>query len=694
MASSLPNGPSFGSAVAPEVSSVILGQIHPGFMYSASSMAAVTIHQPLEQTFTLEQVGPKSNVSTKREILFATTSDDQEEQHFGRNAPFEKNLFYQEKVGSGESSVQVKTEKEPSASDKLRLAVSEVEEANDVWALVREKVLSQCKLWDLLLDKAAFSYFYETKSKKLPKDDLRKFKAVVSEMEVLLGEFKCFMDGCLVEDRQADLFLSPELSRAYGESPTRSWTVKDHDSINPFYLPFFTSNDFSNYYCDMMDLDDDDIDLEEEVESSVGGDDNDDPDYEEYDKPNNEFFCTKCSRSFAKEYNLEKHLVKCKGRIKPSERCKWIRKNDGFLVCDFEGCESSESTTFYDLKELWTHFANSHAKPEEFVFKCSKCDEFSAVHPDLLKAHEKHKHKEDKDNDQKTSYTCKICNVPFKTYGSLIRHRRKIHLEGEADEDASESIYYCDLCDFTSGALNGLSLHKRRLHKVDKNNKTVALPDNPDFHERDPKKFKHECSKCTRRYKKPHHLERHLTKCDGIPPPTFKPMWQKNEDGRFSCSVPGCTSDKTWTSSFSVWHHFNAEHADMQDDSYCVFKCDMCELKFPNRSMLTRHRNHKHESLFRFECSKCHKRLASNKLLKLHMIQHTGEKPFSCEFCDYKAITQGIVNQHKMRMHEGSIPDRVLLRHVCDICGKSFKVRIVRRNTDSICFSAVFSLFR
>ena len=83
----------------------------------------------------------------------------------------------------------------------------------------------------------------------------------------------------------------------------------------------------------------------------------------------------------------------------------------------------------------------------------------------------------------------------------------------------------------------------------------------------------------------------------------------------FTGAVPGCTSEKTWTSSFSVWHHFNAEHADMQDDAYCVFKCDMCDKKFPNKSMLTRHRNHKHESLFRFQCTKCYKRLASNKLL-------------------------------------------------------------------------------
>ena len=39
---------------------------------------------------------------------------------------------------------------------------------------------------------------------------------------------------------------------------------------------------------------------------------------------------------------------------------------------------------------------------------------------------------------------------------------------------------------------------------------------------------------------------------------------------------------------------------------------------------------------------------------------------------DYKAITQSVLKQHKLRMHEGTIPDKVLPRHVCDMCGKSF----------------------
>ena len=61
---------------------------------------------------------------------------------------------------------------------------------------------------------------------------------------------------------------------------------------------------------------------------------------------------------------------------------------------------------------------------------------------------------------------------------------------------------------------------------------------------------------------------------------------------------------------------------------------------------------------------------------QLHLIQHTGEKPHKCEFCDYRAISQAMVTQHALRMHEEfrKLSDKVLPTHVCDICGKSFKV--------------------
>ena len=106
----------------------------------------------------------------------------------------------------------------------------------------------------------------------------RKFKAVVTEMEALLGEFKCLMDGCLDmtspmaandqvqtsnndnkqdengENNSSDtssavhkslgdsVSLSPELARAYEKPLDTRWKIKDQTSINALYQQFFNVN--------------------------------------------------------------------------------------------------------------------------------------------------------------------------------------------------------------------------------------------------------------------------------------------------------------------------------------------------------------------------------------------------------------------------------------------------------------------
>ena len=97
-------------------------------------------------------------------------------------------------------------------------------------------------------------------------------------MEALLGEFKCLMDGCLevksredineVQNRnnnpetfvngensnldsssqqsaqkELELSLSPELSRAYEKPLDTRWKMKDHSNINTLYQQYFSLNE-------------------------------------------------------------------------------------------------------------------------------------------------------------------------------------------------------------------------------------------------------------------------------------------------------------------------------------------------------------------------------------------------------------------------------------------------------------------
>ena len=62
---------------------------------------------------------------------------------------------------------------------------------------------------------------------------------------------------------------------------------------------------------------------------------------------------------------------------------------------------------------------------------------------------------------------------------------------------------------------------------------------------------------------------------DGIAPPSLKPMWRKNPDGRFSCAVPGLSFLYLFTV-FSNWkfiQHFNIQDVQATNRGPHHFQC-------------------------------------------------------------------------------------------------------------------------
>ena len=173
-------------------------------------------------------------------------------------------------------------EEDPRVS-KLKALVEEVNDASLIWKVVRSRILSQCQVWDLLMDKACFRYYNELVASNCNGEEAaadqkpsvqppaasraKKFRSVLAEMEVLLGEFKCLMDGCLhafnnqqegssteidditrkggaVPAVPADVIsISPELSRAYDQSRDQRWKVKAQAEVNSLYQHFFTDSE-------------------------------------------------------------------------------------------------------------------------------------------------------------------------------------------------------------------------------------------------------------------------------------------------------------------------------------------------------------------------------------------------------------------------------------------------------------------
>ena len=65
------------------------------------------------------------------------------------------------------------------------------------------------------------------------------------------------------------------------------------------------------------------------------------------------------------------------------------------------------------------------------------------------------------------------------------------------------------------------------------------------------------------------------------------------------------------------------------------------------------------------KCEVCQRHFASKRTVKVHMLTHTGERPFQCNLCDKNFIRKRDLQNHLMR-HAGETPFK------CPVCARGF----------------------
>ena len=200
-----------------------------------------------------------------------------------------------------------------------------------------------------------------------------------------------------------------------------------------------------------------------------------------------------------------------------------------------------------------------------------------------------------------------------------------------------EKPFECRACQTFFSTPSGLKGHRQAVHSDER---------------------KHKCKECSKSFKQAKTLKIHeLTHTKSKP---------------FSCSLCG----KTFSQSSNRNTHIRRYHSKIDPVS-----CDVCQKVFKAPEFLKEHMYNMHDGKG-YPCKECGQICRSKYYLETqHMLQHTGERPYACNYCE-KAFNRKTNLDVHTKWHSG-VSYRRERNHTCKFCQRPFTVNGLKKHMGS-----------